>query len=241
LDCGSSTLNYANDPIDYEVALTQAPPDHRGVWRSLLFGTELRRSSVSANGSKRGGLLSYGSSLPAMFRRDYVGRIAKGAKPADLPIEQPTKFELIVNLRTARAIGITVSPMTLVREPASDTKQTLLLTWVGLRPAGSHQLAAIDTMPADSHAAAADTAQSSEQCLQALDLGRPIREADISQRPLRWSLKFCRIQVHNHLGTLYRGTERISSNALLNGATPAMVTRSDARSSIETQRSSYVE
>jgi putative tryptophan/tyrosine transport system substrate-binding protein len=61
--------------------------------------------------------VSYGSNLPAVFRRaaDYVDRIAKGAKPADLPIEQPTKFELILNLRTARAIGITISPMTLVR------------------------------------------------------------------------------------------------------------------------------
>jgi ABC-type uncharacterized transport system substrate-binding protein len=64
-----------------------------------------------------GGLLSYGSNASALFRRaaDYVDRIAKGAKPADLPIEQPTKFELILNLRTARAIGITISPMTLVR------------------------------------------------------------------------------------------------------------------------------
>jgi putative ABC transport system substrate-binding protein len=64
-----------------------------------------------------GGLLSYGPNLSAMFRRaaDYVDRVAKGAKHADLPIEQPTKYELILNLRTPRTIGITISPMTLVR------------------------------------------------------------------------------------------------------------------------------
>jgi putative ABC transport system substrate-binding protein len=64
-----------------------------------------------------GGLLSYGASFPAMFRRaaEYVDRIAKGAKAADLPIEQPTKFELVLNLKTAKAIGTTISPAILVR------------------------------------------------------------------------------------------------------------------------------
>jgi putative ABC transport system substrate-binding protein len=57
-----------------------------------------------------GGLVSYGVVFPPMWRRttDYVARILKGAKPADLPIEQPTRFELVVNLKTARALGITI-------------------------------------------------------------------------------------------------------------------------------------
>ena len=57
-----------------------------------------------------GGLMSYGVEFPPMWRRlaDYVARILKGAKPAELPIEQPTKFELVVNLKTAKALGVTI-------------------------------------------------------------------------------------------------------------------------------------
>src|SRR5215831_6361427 len=84
----------------------------------VAFATQEHLPSVFATrgGAVAGGLMSYGPSLPDLYRRvaTYVDKILKGAKPADLPIEQPMKFELVINLKTAKALGLTMPPTLLM-------------------------------------------------------------------------------------------------------------------------------
>ena len=121
-----------DQPYDYEKALAQAPADFRNVvifptspvffrdrQRLAEFGVQHKIATVFGfrEWVDAGGLFSYGVNLPAAYRRaaEFVDIIAKGTKPADLPVEQPTKFELVLNLKTAKAIGVTISPPILVR------------------------------------------------------------------------------------------------------------------------------
>ena len=87
--------------------------------RIVDFATQHRLPLISElkEFASTGGLMTYGASLPALFRRSayYVDRILKGAKPSDLPVEQPTTFELVINLKTAKALGLTIPPSLLLR------------------------------------------------------------------------------------------------------------------------------
>ncbi|HEV2547531.1 MAG TPA: ABC transporter substrate-binding protein [Stellaceae bacterium] len=127
-----SGIEFRDRPFDYEKALLNAAPQDRGaliVLASPAFALDRKRlpefalqhGILSVFYTRQyvdvGGLFSYGPSFTEMFRRaaDYVDRIAKGAKPGDLPVEEPTKYELVVNLKTANALGIAIPPPILVR------------------------------------------------------------------------------------------------------------------------------
>jgi putative tryptophan/tyrosine transport system substrate-binding protein len=85
---------------------------HRQPIAEFITQEHLPSGFTSREWVVAGGLMSYGPHLPDLFRRAayYVDRILKGAKPADLPVEQPMKFELVINLKTAKALGLTIPP-----------------------------------------------------------------------------------------------------------------------------------
>ena len=122
----------ARGPADFDRAfsdMTRARAGALTVLASNMFISERRRlvdlaakNRLPAVYSSRefvdaGGLMSYGANHADLFRRaaTYVDKILKGAKPADLPVEQPTKFELVINLKTAKALGLTIPQSVLVR------------------------------------------------------------------------------------------------------------------------------
>jgi putative ABC transport system substrate-binding protein len=84
---------------------------------TLALALRLPTMSAFRDSVEAGGLMSYGANYPELWRRsaDFVDKILKGVKPADIPVEQPTKFDLVVNLTTARALGIEVPPTLLAR------------------------------------------------------------------------------------------------------------------------------
>jgi putative ABC transport system substrate-binding protein len=84
---------------------------------TLALALRLPTMSAFRDSVEAGGLMSYGANYPEQWRRsaDFVDKILRGAKPADIPVEQPTKFDLVVNLTTARALGIEIPPTLLAR------------------------------------------------------------------------------------------------------------------------------
>jgi putative tryptophan/tyrosine transport system substrate-binding protein len=99
--------------------VTQSPLMNADVKRTIDFGLRSRLPSVGSNKEyvDAGGLMSYDADLTDSYRRVayFVDRILKGAKPAELPVEQPTKFEFVINLKTAKQIGVTIPPDLLAR------------------------------------------------------------------------------------------------------------------------------
>ena len=89
------------------------------IERILAFAANSRLPTVQQlrENAEAGGLMAYGTNRRVLIRRAavYIDKILRGAKPGDLPVEQPTKFELVINLKTAKAIGLTIPPSVLAR------------------------------------------------------------------------------------------------------------------------------
>ena len=90
---------------------------HRSRINALALGAGLPTIHGERGYVEAGGLVSYGPNFPDLFRRagDYANKILRGSKPADLPVEQPTTFDLVINLKTAKALGLTIPPSLLAR------------------------------------------------------------------------------------------------------------------------------
>ena len=100
--------------------LMTADSVHQGLIDEILtFASKNRLPAMYQlkENVERGGLMAYGASVPELVRRaaTYVDKVLKGAKPADLPVEQPTKFELVINMKTAKALGLTIPHSLLLR------------------------------------------------------------------------------------------------------------------------------
>ena len=91
--------------------------NYRGQIAEMALRNRLPAAAIQREFADAGFLLTYGADIRDLFRRSagFVDKIFKGAKPADLPVEQPTKFELVINLKTAKALGIIVPPTLLAR------------------------------------------------------------------------------------------------------------------------------
>jgi putative ABC transport system substrate-binding protein len=91
--------------------------NYRGQIAEMALRNRLPAASIQRELVEAGFLLSYGADIPDIYRRlaGFVDKIFKGAKPADLPVEQPTKFELVINLKTAKALGLSMPPALLAR------------------------------------------------------------------------------------------------------------------------------
>jgi ABC-type uncharacterized transport system substrate-binding protein len=108
----------AKDPPDALIVLSPIYAAHRDEIVNFAARTGVPLTFDTRNlAQEPGALLSYGVDLALLFERaaGYVDKILKGAKPADLPVEQPTKFELVINLKTARALGLTIPPSIIAR------------------------------------------------------------------------------------------------------------------------------
>jgi putative ABC transport system substrate-binding protein len=122
----------ARGPDDFDRAFSEMTRARAGALTglggSMLFSERRRLVDLAAKnrlpvvyswreGADAGGLMAYGPNILDLFRRaaTYVDKILKGAKPGDLPVEQPTKFELVINLKTAKALGLTIPPSLLQR------------------------------------------------------------------------------------------------------------------------------